>query len=116
MRFAADENFDGRIFDGLRERLPALEIVRVQDTIMYQAPDPQVLEWAAQEDRVLLTHDVQTLINDAYDRVKRGLPMPGVIEVHKDTPVGQAIDELEIMIGAGTPEDFINQVRYIPLR
>ena len=29
MRFAADENFDGRILDGLQARLPELDIVRV---------------------------------------------------------------------------------------
>ena len=42
--------------------------------------------------------------------------MPGVIEVHQDTPIGLAIDELEVVLGAGTPEDFENLVKYIPLR
>lgn len=37
MRFAADENFDGRILEGLRARMPELDIVRVQDTEMYQS-------------------------------------------------------------------------------
>lgn len=44
MRFAADENFNGPIYNGLRKRLPDLDIVRVQDTVMYQAPDPDLLE------------------------------------------------------------------------
>jgi hypothetical protein len=30
MRFAADENFDGRILTGLRGRLPSIDIVRIQ--------------------------------------------------------------------------------------
>lgn len=34
MRFAADENFDDRILDGLRVRMPDMDIVRVQDTKM----------------------------------------------------------------------------------
>jgi hypothetical protein len=116
MRFAADENFDGRILAGLRARLPEIDIVRVQDTEMYQAPDDRLLAWLADEIRILLTHDVQTLIHDAYARVKRGQPMPGVIEVHRETPIGMALDELEIVLGVGTPEDFENQVKYIPLR
>jgi hypothetical protein len=33
----------------------------------------------------------------------------------KDTPIGVAIDELEITTGAGTSEDFENQVKYIPM-
>ena len=115
IRLLADENFDGRILDGLRARLPAVDIIRVQDTDIYQAADALVLERAAGENRVLLSHDVSTLVNDAYDRVKAGFTMPGVIEVHKDTPIGQAIDELEILIGAGQPEDFENLVKFVPL-
>jgi predicted nuclease of predicted toxin-antitoxin system len=77
MRFAVDENFNGKILNKLRERLPELDMVRVQDTPLYGAPDDVVLAWAATENRVLLTRDVQTLVNDAYDRVRAGLPMPG---------------------------------------
>lgn len=79
MRFAADENFDGKILKKLRLLFPDLDVVRVQDTEMYQQPDPAVLEWAAQENRIILTHDVQTLVGDAYARVEQGLPMAGVI-------------------------------------
>ncbi len=116
MRFAADENFDGRLLNELLIRLPALDVVRVQDTEMYQAPDDQLLAWLAAEQRILLTHDVQTMPYYVYERVRAGQPVPGVIEVHKDTPLGVASDELEVMIGAGTPEDFENQVKYIPIR
>lgn len=116
MRFATDENFDGRILDGLRARLPHLEIVRVQDTALYQAPDPALLAWLADEGRILLTHDVSTMPRYVYDRVHAGQPVPGVIAVHRHTPIGQAIDELEILIGASEPEDFANQVTYIPIR
>lgn len=58
MRFAADENFNGKILNKLRDRLPELDMLRVQDTPLYGAPDPAVLAWAAAENRVLLTHDV----------------------------------------------------------
>lgn len=116
MRFAADENFDGRILHGLHIRLPTLDIIRIQDTAMHQLPDPELLDRLAQESRILLTHDVRTMPGFVYERVQAGQPVPGVIEVHRSTPIGQAIDELEIMIGAGQPADFENQVSYIPLR
>lgn len=116
MRFATDENFDGRILNGLLIRLPDLDIVRVQDTEMHKSPDDKLLRWLADEGRILLTHDVRTMPRFVYERVRVGQPVPGVIEVHKDTPIGVAIDELEIAISAGTPEDFENQVHYIPMR
>lgn len=58
LRFAADENFNNDIVRGLRRRMPDLDIVRVQEAGLSGAIDTDVLEWAAREGRVLLTHDV----------------------------------------------------------
>lgn len=117
MRFAADENFDGKILKQLRRLFSELDIVRVQvqDTEMYQASDPAVLEWAADQSRIILTHDVQTLVGDAYMRLEQGLPMPGVILIPDTLSIGKAIEDLELIIGAGDPSDFEDQVTYIPL-
>ena len=57
LRLAADENFNHDIVRGLLRREPGLDIVRIQDVGLSGADDPTVLEWAAQEGRVLLTHD-----------------------------------------------------------
>lgn len=62
MRFLADENFDNTIVRGLFRCRPALDIVRVQDVGLSGKDDPTVLEWAAQEGRVLLTPDVATIL------------------------------------------------------
>lgn len=116
MNFATDENFDGDMLRGLWVRFPDLNIVRIQDTEMYQAPDPKLLDWLAQENRVLLTHDINTMPGYVYDRVREGKRVIGVIAVHQDTPIGQALDDLELIIGAGTPDDLENQVRFVPIR
>jgi hypothetical protein len=115
MHFATDENLDGRILSGLLIRLPNLDIVRVQDTPLYQAADPDLLAWLAEENRILLTHDLKTIPSFVADRVNAGLSMPGVIFVKRRTPIGLAVEHLEIMIEASTPDEFENQVRYIPL-
>ena len=115
MLFLADENFNGRLLKGLIQRIPELDVIRVQDTELLGQPDPQILEWASEQNRILLTHDVETIIGFTYDRVKEGKSMPGVIEVRITSTLGETIDDLEILIRASTPEDFDNQVRYIPL-
>lgn len=115
MRFATDENFKGNVLKGLLIRLPDLDIVRIQDTTMYQSPDPELLEWLATENRILLTHDVQTMPDYVYQRIRQNKVVIGIIVVHQDTPIGQALDDLEVIIGAGTPDDFVNQVKYVPL-
>lgn len=94
LRFLADENFNGRIVRGLLRRIPQLDIVRAQDVgALYEAIDPVVLQWAADEQRVVVSHDISTMARYAYERVKNGQPMPGLFEVHPDLPVGQAIGD-----------------------
>jgi hypothetical protein len=114
MRFAADENFNGRILRGLQAKLSDFDVVRVQDTDLLGASDPELLEWLAQEQRILLTHDVKTMPGFVAERVRQGLAMPGVIEVRRNLALGKAIDELEVLIGAGRAEDFDNLIWYVP--
>lgn len=116
MRFLTDENFNGDMLNGLRRAMPDIDMVRAQDIEVYQAADPELLEWAAETNRILLTHDVQTVPGFAYDRIRQGLFMPGVIIVASTTPIGVAIEDLSLMIGASTPDEFENQVKYVPIR
>ena len=115
MRFLTDENFDGRILDGIRHKLPAVDVVRAQDTEIYQASDPKVLAWAPQENRSLLTHDLRRMPRFAYERVAANVPMPGVIAIPQDLPVGTATEELLSLIGASDPTEYIDKVVYLPL-
>ena len=115
MRFLADENFNGKLLVALRARLIELDVIRVQDTDRIGVPDPELLQWAATQQRILLTHDVLTLAGNAFNRVRGGLPMPGIIEVRITQSIGATIDELILLIEASRPEEFENQVRYIPL-
>jgi predicted nuclease of predicted toxin-antitoxin system len=80
LRLAADENFNNDIVCGIIRRNSIIDIIRVQDAGLSGADDPTVLEWAAQTQRVLLTHDVETITYYAYERVRTGQPMPGVFE------------------------------------
>lgn len=56
-----DENFDQRILRGLRLRLPQLDFLIVQDIGLGGVDDPPLLDWAAREGRVIITHDVNTM-------------------------------------------------------
>ena len=115
MRFLADENFNGNILHGVRRENPTVDIVRVQDTEIYQADDPIVLDWAAREHRILLTHDAKTMPDYAYERVRKGMPMPGVILAPDSVPIGRIIEDLLAVIGASTPAEYENQVLHLPL-
>ncbi|MEM6599187.1 MAG: DUF5615 family PIN-like protein [Cyanobacteria bacterium P01_C01_bin.69] len=116
MQLLADENFNGTILRGLIRRLPnGVDIVRVQDVELMNADDPTILEWAASENRVLLTHDVATVIGYACERINRGLQMPGVIEVIATAPIGKIIEDLELLILCSKPGEYNNRIIFVPL-
>lgn len=115
IRLIFDENFNGKAIKGLQRRMPELDAVRAQAAGLQGVSDPKLLEWAAQESRVVVTHDAKTLIGFAYEQINQGKQVAGVIEVRDDMPVSQMIEEIMMCAIAGEPDDFINQVRYIPL-
>ena len=49
----SDENFNADIIRGLQRRIPAIEIIRVQEIGLASTPDPEILARAALEGRVL---------------------------------------------------------------
>lgn len=116
LRFLSDENFNNQIVRGILRRRPKIDIARVQDAGLSKTDDRVILEWAAQKGRILLTHDVETMTQYAYERVQAGLEMPGVFEISRSVPIGLAIEEV-ILIAEGSFEDeWEGQVQYLPLR
>ena len=115
LHLLADENFNNDIVRGLLRKKPDLDIVRVQDVGLRGAEDPVILEWAANEGRLVLTHDAATMAYYAYERVKRGLSMPGVIEVADDLPLSQVIEDLLLLAEYSNKGEWESQVIYLPL-
>lgn len=116
LRLAADENFNNDILRGLIRRNADLDIVRIQDVGLSGQDDPTVLEWAAQENRVLLTHDVSTITDYAYQRVREGKPMPGVFEVGRGVSIGKAVEDILLLAEYSLANEWEGQIRYLPLR
>src|SRR5436190_24343346 len=95
VRALTDMDFNGRIVRGVLRLRPTFDMVRVQDSGLAQdTPDPDILEWAAQNDRIVLTHDRNTMVGFARDRVAAGLPMPGLIVVDNTASIGRIITDL----------------------
>ena len=115
LRFVADEDFNNRILRGLLRRLPEVDVVRIQDTPLSGAADPVILEWAAQQNRILLTHDVSTMTHYAYQRILAGQAMAGIIEVPQAIPVGRVIEDLVTIVTCSSLKEFENQIQYLPL-
>lgn len=115
-RFLADENIDPDLVLGLRRRADDIDILRVQDVGLRTLGDPEILQWAAHEHRILVSHDMKTLPGFAADRIAAALPMPGLILLRSNLNIAQAIEELTAIAGASDAEEWNNQIAYLPLR
>jgi Domain of unknown function (DUF5615) len=115
IRFVADEIFDNLIICGLWRLKPDLDIVRVQDLEIAGADDDTVLEWAAHAKPILLTQDQHIVPAHAYERMRRGEAVAGVIVVSDRQPLGLNIQDILIIAEATSPTDWVNQIQRLPL-
>jgi len=116
LRLATDEDFNNRIVRGLLRRQPDLDILRVQDAGLAGRDDKEVLAWAASEGRILITHDVTTMKQAAYDRIAAGLPMPGVFEISQDVPIGRALEDILLLVLCSDQDEWQGQLIFLPLK
>ena len=115
IRLLTDENFNNKILRGLGRRLPHLDFVSVRKVGLAGSPDLVLLKWAANEQRIILTHDINTLVPDANQLVAQGEPMAGVIFVPDQLEIGRAINDLELVLGCSTESEMRDIVKYLPL-
>jgi hypothetical protein len=114
--FLADHNFNGQIVKGLLQRTAGAQILQARDAGLSRTPDPALLEWAAANGCLVLTHDVNTLVGYAYERVAAGQSAPGVFVVPQTLAVGRAIENLVLVVECSEQEEWQGLVHYLPLR
>jgi hypothetical protein len=117
LRLASDADVQGEIIRGLRLRLPAIDLVRVQDALPVGTVDPEVRAWAAAENRILITNDRNTMVGFAYRRMAAGQVVRGIIVTTDNQSVASAIDDI-VLIAEFMPEEEIKDqvVVFLPLR
>ena len=116
MKWLADENLDNAIVRGLLRRSYEFDIVRAQDVPQVSGEeDPVMLDWATRNGRVVLTHDVSTMIPAMREllRVSRCAP---IVFVPDSLPSGLAIEEILLLDECSVEEDWAAGVVYLPLR
>ncbi len=112
--YYADINVHGDIINGLRLR--GIDILRGQDDGYDGRSYPDVIDRATELGRVLFSHD-QDMMRETKSRLIAGIPFSGIVyaDLLKVT-IGICVTDLEYMAKVGMPDDFVNQLRYLPVR
>lgn len=115
LRFVADENFNYNLVKELQNRQPELDIVCLQDINLSGIDDVKILQWASQEGRILLTHDVTTITEFAHQRIAQELPTPGIFVVSVDVTTDRTIADILLLAECSNDGECDGQIRYLPL-
>ena len=114
--FLADEDLHAGLIDGLQSREPAIDILDVKRSGLRGTPDPVLLELAAQQNRILITHDRGTMSRYFLERLSAGKPNSGIFIVPQGSAIGEVIESLLLVWTASEADEWRNQIVYLPFR
>ena len=114
IRFQADADLDEDIVIGLLRCDPAIDFQTASEAGLAGLDDPRVLALAAEEQRLLVSHDRRTMPRHFADFVVKNTSS-GVVIVSQKTPTVVAIEELLLIWTASDAEEWIDRIAVIPL-
>jgi hypothetical protein len=115
VRFLADADLNKAIVTGALRREPSLDFLTAHAAGLRRMTDLEVLALAAEQRRVLVSHDVGTM--PAHFRTFRnaGKYSPGVFLIPQDLNLAMAIDELLVAWQASDAAEWKNRLVWLPL-
>jgi len=114
-KFLADHDLNEQIVVGVLRRAPTAEFRRVRELGFAARNDAFLLDYAAGQALIIVSHDVNTMPAAAYERVAAGRTVAGLIMVQQTFPVGPIIDQLLMIWSATDQEEWTNQVVFLPM-
>ena len=112
LRLYMDHHVHAGITRELRAR--GVDVVTAFEDNHHEVDDAMLLDRAHALGRLLFSQDAD-LLREAATRQHAAIPFAGVIYAHQSVPIGRIIIDLEIIVQAGTVEDVLNDVIYLPL-
>ena len=96
---------------------PAIDILDVKATGLRGMKDSALLELAAQQGRIIISHDRETMTRYFRDRVDSGKPTSGLFVIpQQPSAIGEVIESLLLVWAASRAEEWRNQIAYLPFR
>jgi hypothetical protein len=114
IRFLADADFNHAIVKGCRRQEPAMDFLTANEAKLEGIPDPDVLALAAEQDRILVTHDRQTMPRHFAEFLMSGRSCPGVFLVSQHASIADVIDALVLVWVASDAQEWVNRIVNVP--
>ncbi len=114
IEFMMDQHVPGAISRALTAR--GVNVLAAFEDKAHLLADEDLLQRATDLKRVLVTQNDDFLVI-AHDWQATGRNFTGLIYCHQlNITIGAAIEDLELLAGCGSPDEFNNRIEFIPLR
>jgi hypothetical protein len=115
-RFQADADLNAEIVAGVPlRREPSIDFQTADEANLRRFSDPEVLTLAAQENRILVTHDRLTMPRHFAD-FSLHHSNPGVFIIAQTVSTRMAIEKLLLVWAASKSDEWTNLIVELPLR
>jgi hypothetical protein len=114
-RFQADNDLRAAIRIGVVRREPLINFQSARDASLDGVPDPEVLEKAAADRRILVSHDENSMPAHFEAFLRSGRGSVGVLMVPQGAPIGAVIESIVLIWIASEATEWENRIAWLPL-
>ena len=114
IRYQADADLNQKIVTATIRLEPSVDFRTGNAASLSGKDDLEVLEIAAQEGRILVTHDKSTM-PDNFAQFVAAHDSPGVFIVPPGLRLAGVAEELILICEASESDEWVNRITYIPL-
>ena len=116
-KYLLDEHINPRLQKGLLQHEPEIVVWRIGDpgAPPLQSRDQDILLWCEARGFTLVTNNRASMPVHLRDHLTAGRHIPGIFILKRSLTMGEIIDELILIWGAAEPDEFADQLRYLPL-
>ena len=113
IRFQADVDLNQIIVSALLRHEPTIDFQLATTAKLHNLHDKDVLKYAAQHNRILVTHDQRTMPKHFSDFIPNA-NSSGVIIIPQKLSIQSVVEDLLILWLETEPKDWINRICYLP--
>jgi len=114
IRYQADADLNIKIVTATVRLNPGVDFRTADAAALAGVPDLRVLEIAAGEGRILVTHDKATMPGHFAEFIQTK-ESPGVFIVRRGLKLAEMAEELVMIWEASESGEWVNQISYLPL-
>jgi hypothetical protein len=114
VRYQADADLNQAMVTGVLRREPTIDFQTAFAAGLKGVKDPEVLAIAAQQERILISHDRKTMPSE-FAKFITSYQGSGVIIISRKLPIEVVIEELLLIWAASSAEEWVNRIAKLPL-